>query len=873
MKTIYAVAALLIFIVTASASEPDIEPWMQGPEPDFTTVPWPWTAVAHDGASVSVWGRRYDFAGAALPRQIDTRGVAILAGPVRWRLRVAGEEIDVQFVGSRIESDQPQALITHTSERTGGFDIDTLARIEFDGMMWFDCTFTPRDGAAALERLDLLIPLMPEYSRYRHFPGHKAVDRRATGANDVTPEAPFSRALPRYGFCWLGDEERGLTWFFTEPGQFHLDNPDAAIMLQRTDEAMTLRVCFVDRAMEAATPLRISFGLVPTPTKPLPDGWRMRGTQRWIGEDWVFPWTREGWSRYGAGFPESNDPQLYRLLLDFHRRHRSKVAPYMILTWRDRQSPLWQRYQEDWKVPGAISDYSKTRPFWFGHYVCAHSESYRRWMKSMLPAFISDYDLDGLYHDIQETHFCTNASHGCDGAGGAGRWNILAVRDLNRWVYTLLHEDGRGRMKFDHSSAIQHDALSSFADAVVGGEELCSDGIGDKPQDVGPLLVFDDYFKVERIRDHLIATGMVAGQRGPIPWFLPELRGGYESGTRGLLALLLPTDVWTIWRGRGDFRLMHSLDRAARDFGLGENDVEFHGYWRDDQPMRTAAEQGPTPIVSLWHRFGHGTLIVVANHSMSEPLTARLDFDLSRLGFAAAEAADAEHQLHWTPMAAPGRLRVQVQPKDFRLLWLRSAASSLADGEPPLIAPAAEAHIGGHMPAVADAPQSVTVGELREGATTSFAQPLTLRKPVRITAVSLLLSESAAIWDFKVLPQPPNTINQYTLRPPLVSIVRAGPDGLPGEAVVPHEWITYTECRPHAGDPMYRTYFFDRAVDLDPGQYLILLAKEAESEQSSHCLSWHAVPALEGKSGIAFDGARWTTTSVTAAAGVYGYLR
>jgi hypothetical protein len=486
----------------------------------------------------------------------------------------------------------------------------------------------------------------------------------------------------------------------------------------------------------------------------------------------------------------------------------------------------------------------------------------------MLRRFVADYNLDGLYHDIQEPHFCTNENHGC----APGRWDTMGMRKLNRRIYSMLHENNRPRMKIDHSSALLHDAIACFADVVVSGEELCADGI-DNPSDIPPHLVYDDYFKVPGIRAHLIATGMIAGQRGPIPLFLPEFRVNYKAGTRGLMALLLPCDGWNIWQGRSDFQVMHALGRAARDFGLGKTDVEFYGYWSKDLPVRISTDNQAAPEVrtSVWSRPGHGALVVVANHDLDREIVARITLDLPRLGLGAgAEAADAEHRLQWLPTR--GSIRARVKAKDYRLFWLRPGTAAGADV--PEIPMAAESHIAGRTPELADVRQVVTAGRLAGSDTTRFAQPITFRSPVRVTAVSLLLGEKAEPWDFKTVPQPAGTVNPFLLRDPRIEIIRPAADGTPGgDIVAPHHWISYTECRPQDKEPRYRTFHFDRFVDLEAGTYLLVLSKDAENDDRSHVLYWHAVPITGTHPAMQFDGTTWTPSDLTAAVGVYGYQR
>ncbi len=85
----------------------------------------------------------------------------------------------------------------------------------------------------------------------------------------------------RNGFCpylWLGGAERGLAWFgendrgwITEKG-----GKTPVQELIREGGVLTLRVYLINIPTTLTQPTRLVYGLQASPTKPLPDNWRLR---------------------------------------------------------------------------------------------------------------------------------------------------------------------------------------------------------------------------------------------------------------------------------------------------------------------------------------------------------------------------------------------------------------------------------------------------------------------------------------------------------------------------------------------------------------------------------------------------------------------
>ena len=817
---------------------------------------------------ISLWGRRYSFQSNPFPSNIITRGKQILASPIQWQANYRGKLVKWNLESMKLEKKTPSVVIFRTRQSSPSLEAETLTKVEYDGMVWCESTLTPK-GNRKLDSLKLLIPLKAEHFRFRQFPGNFM----ASGTNHVEEGKEYIHKLPNFGYCWMGDEERGLTWFFVNPHQFMLNSPYKALSISHSGKVMSMKINFLDHPIKMEKPLKLAFGFQATPTRPLPKDFRMRGTQRWIGENWFIPWTFEIWTKYGGGYPESNNPEYYRTMLNFHRRQGAKIVPYVVLNWRDRNSPEWKYNRYEWDIPGAISNYSEKRKFWHGIVVCPESESYRDWITYMIKKFVEDYQLDGLYHDLQWPNYCTNPYHGC----GEGRINTLGARKLNRRVYTILHSFPRPMMKIDHSSNTLCDPIDSFSDAVVSGEEMCAPA-GVPWKKLEPWRVTTDYFKIPDIRGHLIASGMVSGQRGPIPWFLPEFKGGGKKGARGLMALLLPLDVWTLWNGSIDWRVSHKLWRAAKDFGLGKDDVKFTGYWHKDLLVRgtfvsdsgNPVSTNKAPIISIWSRGRRGALVVVANHSTTEDGVAEITFNLSKLHLLpGVEIADAESRLKWYP--SDGKVLLPVKKKDYRLIWLKP--SNKETRKIPQIPQIEETQFSGYMP-TSSGKGDITVGKIQKKGITKFAQIVTFDKPVRLNHIRVFITEEGKMRDFKNPVLRKDETDMYTLNEPEINIVRVGKDGLPSkEIVVPYRWITWSEARP--GWSRYRSFFYDRLVNLEPGVYAFIFSKKPESKGKSHTFRLRSYPSslLPGSYGAFFDGRKWIKMDKIIAMGIFGYVR
>ncbi len=240
------------------------------PQPDYVgsdigvsdELPAPWTPVQTDGDAVRCWGREYAFDGQALPARITTADAQVLAGPMRLAMVAGGRHRRWRDATLAWGERTPTAAQGVVTARADGAELACDVRCEFDGMMRFDLAVTPAEGVA-IDELVLEIPVRAEHARYLH-------------AADASWGGSVSGALPAEGwehrfmpFVWLGDEERGLQWFAETDESWRPTDANRAITIERGEEAATLRLHFVEEALEPGEAFRATFGLQATPVKPL----------------------------------------------------------------------------------------------------------------------------------------------------------------------------------------------------------------------------------------------------------------------------------------------------------------------------------------------------------------------------------------------------------------------------------------------------------------------------------------------------------------------------------------------------------------------------------------------------------------------------
>lgn len=619
--------------------------WWRGNKIGVTEdVPPPWTPLevqAEAGVTVTCWGRRLEFGDRALPDLIVTRGEQILAAPVRLRVRANGKDTTLDGEAKLIEQ-TPAKVVMEATAQDVGIRLTTRTTVEFDGLMVFDIELAPA-GATQLDAVTIELPLRLANAKYKHVPGWAS---QGTGAFGATPEKPWISKPIHY--LWIGDADRGITWFTESHKGWVIKDQKRAASISVERDAAVLRINVMDTPTELTEPLRLMFGLHPTPVKPLPKGWRGWG----IGRNFNIVWTNPKTTLH-FGYPVAPDPAAYQKMVDRTHKAGKGFVPYSIISMLSVNSDEWKFYGPEWNIPGAIDNYCSD-VLAFGCPIrgaCPACPEWRDFIVAANHRFVTTYGLDGLYHDHSSPKFCRNASHGCD-----GKLPILAWRELYKRIYVMLKSLDRPTYHVIHNSGSCCTPMMSFCDAYVSGEQFSG-------------RVKDDYLEVTNL--DFIKAELTGRQWGVVPMFLPELKAEYAKApvnTEKFMSLMLLHDISTLWLAWCDVKTVRKIWDIMSTFGTGEEDLEFVPYWAAGDALRLPAAVTPPDgdvLVSTYVRRGKGALVVVGNVS-KEPKRVTVSVSPREFGLGAVKLSDP---YRGEALAADGRhVTLEIAPRNFRMV-------------------------------------------------------------------------------------------------------------------------------------------------------------------------------------------------------------
>lgn len=247
---------------SATFERPPVPDWVRTGTIDADRVLRPFTPLEVAGDVARVWGRELTYRGLLLPSSITSGGSELLAGPPRWRLRSAGAVATLRLPGTTRGRDE-KALVRTGQMTLQGLRFAGSQTLEYDGCIKLQVDIEPTRPVEA-DELIFEIPLRPEVARYLH-------TCRADWANSLSQAVPddgwASKFMP---FLWVGDEDRGLAWFTESDEWFSVADPRRVLEIVREGKQTVLRVRVIDKPTRLQSPLRLVFGLQPTPVKPVP---------------------------------------------------------------------------------------------------------------------------------------------------------------------------------------------------------------------------------------------------------------------------------------------------------------------------------------------------------------------------------------------------------------------------------------------------------------------------------------------------------------------------------------------------------------------------------------------------------------------------
>ena len=641
----------------------------------------PFEPVTVKGKTVKVWGRDHEMDG-ALPAQVTSQGKAMLSGPVSLVAVMDGKPV-AATVKEKFEVTKAGPVRTEFrgSYALPGVALTLTGAIEMDGAIIYDLKSDVQkpDALAKISRLYLSLPVKAEcattfYSTAGGWSGAFGVIPAKDGT--VWTSATTADFVPYVG---LTDDDRAIQWFADNDHDWALgqDAPCAAVV--RTGDTVEIQVNFV-RTTKWDGKLAAHFGLIASPVKPLPKGWRNASLDNGSHYGSTINFF------YGEGHGGcSVDPHDTGKLATFIGLDVAGKTPYQVDELLAKTPPQpWtsERFAAMLKTSGLNPDHVGTlwpsdhgRPvngrrscYFFnaqmyfegyrsrafqmffpaewsrdpasGWFAGTPTESYRDFFAFYMDIWMKQWFCGGMYFD--ECYYAPDYNvfngNGKPRPDGTVRPTValLAQREFMWRMWQLFHDNGREPFIWIHTSNYMAPHANGVANIAMYGE------------DRGPNDVTDYIDNTPSVLFRSIGRGQKFGY---VPvWMDQAGRGGYMHVSRQVWGWVWLHDTVPEYHTCSFTQPTLGL-RVA--WGIDQDDVSFVPYW-NNPAVATGDDQF---LASAWLRPGKAMIMVMNLNKDKAKTRVALQLDANRLGL---KPGFKVYDLESKPELAQARAAVQA---------------------------------------------------------------------------------------------------------------------------------------------------------------------------------------------------------------------
>lgn len=615
----------------------------------------PWTPLEISPQSVGMWGRRYDFRQGPLPDAVTSQGRPLLRAPITMSVQSAGQAAALRATPAAGFEGRPTMARGRWTGSLGSWSMEASSQVEFDGLVRIDLELRLR-AAEEIEALTLRIPLRSESATlYHHADGTWTDNSDAGGVGPIG----WSKRLPFVPYFWVGDEQGGLAWWCEENQAWRNADERRAVELCRTAEGVDLVLRLIDRKTTVDRPLRLTFGFMATPVKPLPAGWRdwrqafvsSTNLQAMLARNPPRAGCRNIanlWNNHVGSFSYlPADPAAMRKKVELvHAAGWQTVISYFALDYTQTGTPDFTIAEREWRR----NPYAEVDSHTFSYATVCNASDWADFLIWALNKTMDETGTDGVYFDCCNPNFCCSPDHGC----APGRYPLLATRELMKRAYTVVKQK-RGSAGFVYCHNSENNLLTtfSFADAVLNGEQY-------NRKDLRTLSL--DKFRAELSSQPYGVPAVL------LPTLVKFQPGGREKMPGAeFLAFPLLHDVLcsASWLSKPSQDFLHRVEQIYKDFGVA--DAQFFPYWSNAGEIRQA--DSSARISAYLRPDVRAALLVAQSCGPSAHCRLKLAGRLGALEKAAARDALSGQPLTWEQ----GQLQWDLPDRSVRLAILQCA--------------------------------------------------------------------------------------------------------------------------------------------------------------------------------------------------------
>ena len=604
---------------------------------DDTVLP-PWTPVEYKKDSVFVWEREYKLSGKGILDSISATGAELLKAPVALEMIVDGKKQRLDFSAPEIVKQGKGRITLKRQSKAGSISASIEYMIEFDGMLWSKLTINP--GKKKITGMKLIVPFAKENAKFIHYVGapntYESQDlvknsySRALGSNKgLLFKSRFKTNV------WIGDNNRGLLWFAESEQNWWPKNRENMLEVIRNnsgDVDLVLNMVSANLPYGKKSELIYKFGLMATPVKALPEGWRGETfsaqydsfTKERRGSSLIY-WPNEWrWMMLDPEPHRAVDVERCRMKVKRDSSEKRKIIPYWTrlhypVKADDKINPDAVKMQKAWStIPG--------RPGGGSHQMyraACTSEwtDYLVWCVEQWTKIMGH--VDGVY--IDETQPIPN-SKALSGGGyndleGVRRptFEIFGSRNfIKRVNYNIWKRNNETPSSIAHCSGTHTMPALSMYKMMLIGEQYYSGYFKDRnpellpPNDKEELYYYSYALPMDRLRAECYWK-----QWGAMMVFLPCLKNKktlmkHPTPARDMLSRIMQADM-LVWPLFCDSREVYKTWKFRREFGIAEPGVSFIPYWENKNIISNTAN-----VVAGYYKNGEKCLVLVSNLNRSD---------------------------------------------------------------------------------------------------------------------------------------------------------------------------------------------------------------------------------------------------------------
>ena len=568
-----------------------------------------------------------------------------------------------------------------------GYELTQNAWLEYDGVLWNRINVTARENLSGV-KLKLVIPATMAKFYHATGAGFGMGGRRTeTLDKDV--------ALQFWPVLWIGNQEQGLTWFAESNAAWK--TADATPLRIVKDKAQTsLEITFADK-LDKGQEIRLEFGLLATPVKPLPKNYPLNVFGDSFGmhlnpkapQAPIIAVPLQPDVLYAGFFDLPLDgPQpsieMKKVIAGVRKGHDCNVMsiPYEAAMIIPEEYPEVKDNILEWQaVPASHISYKAQGKDYKWFMTCPASGA-ADYFVYRFRGLVKEAGLEGAYFDFGVAWTCANRYHGCTGGYG-----ILAKREFYKRIAGVLADANQGNYTIVvHNSESVQIPTFTFVTHFLNGEGLrqMSSGVFHQGKDL-----LDHYTIADFAAEHSsLPWGITSSVYCPADPLIAQFGGDKEEGgpntpqelyrfrmTKAVMAGTLIHNTIPS-SSRLHYGWFYKVIRFYDAFKVPQ--AEFMPYWRNQDYVQV--RQGKDVYVSFYRHPEKKEILAVIAHVSKEHLDQEVEiqFDPAKLGFNKLTAAtelltgpdpDYEHLYTAVPDTKwydeNGRWRLAVKLGDF----------------------------------------------------------------------------------------------------------------------------------------------------------------------------------------------------------------